>query len=62
MFVQYVVHGNAYLSLDTLVDHRRNGSALTAEDQNIVVKAQETLRKSTAGWDIYCEWKDSSTL
>ena len=58
MYVQCIDNGNEYLSLDTLLDHRRNGSALSVEDQNIVVKEKETLRKSTAGWDIYCDWKD----
>ena len=30
-------------------------------DQKIVVKGQETLRKSTAGRDMCCKWKDGST-
>ena len=28
----------------------------------VVVKGREALRKSTAGWDICCRWKDGFTL
>ena len=55
------VDGNEYFLLDAFVDHRKNGSHLSVEDQKIVVKRPETLRKSTAGWDICCKWKDGST-
>ena len=53
---------NGYLLLEAFFNHRKNDSALNIEDQRIVVKGQETLRKSTAGQDIYCKWKDGSTL
>ena len=49
------VDGNKYLLLEAFIDLRKNGSALNVEDQKIVVKGQQTLRKSIAGWDICCE-------
>ena len=35
--------------------------ALSVEDQKVVIKGWEILRKSTAGWDICCKWKDGYT-
>ena len=62
MYAQCDVDRNEYLMLDAFIDYRKNGSALSVEDQKIVVKGQETLRKSTASWDLCCKWKDRSTL
>ena len=62
MYAQCDVNVNEYLLLEAFIGHRKNGLAPTVEDQRIVVKGQDTLRKSTAGWDIFCEWKDGSTL
>ena len=55
MYAQCDVNVNDYLLLDTFLDHRKNGLALSVEDQKLVVKGQETLRKSTASWDIHCK-------
>ena len=35
---------------------------MTMDDQKVMVKGKETIRKSTAGRNIYCEWKDGFTL
>ena len=56
------IKGNKYLLLEAFVDHRKNASALSAEDQRKVVVGRETLRKSTTCWDICCKWKVGSTL
>ena len=61
MYAQCDNHQNEYLLLEALINHRKNGSALSVEDQQIVVKGSETLRKSKGGWDICCKWKDGST-
>ena len=55
IYTQCDFNGNKYLFLEASIDHGRNCSALNVEDQRIVVKVQETLRKSTAGWDICCK-------
>ena len=55
VYAQCDVDGNEYLLLEALVSHRKNDSALTVEVQKIVVRGQEILRKSKAGWDICCE-------
>ena len=61
MYAQCDVNWNEYLLLKAFIDHRKNDSALSVEDQKVIIKGQETLRKSTAGWDICCKWKDGST-
>ena len=62
MYIQCDVNGNKYLSLEAFINHKNNGSALSEEYKQVVVKGQGTLRKSTADYDIHCEWKDRSTL
>ena len=62
MYAKCDIGKKEYLLLKAFIDHRKNGSALNGEDQKIVAKRQKALRKSTAGLDICCKWKDSSTL
>ena len=38
MYVQCNVNGNKYLLLEAFVDHRINNSALSVEDQKVVIK------------------------
>ena len=38
------VDRNEYLLLKMFINHRKDGSALSGEDQKIVVKGQETLK------------------
>ena len=60
MYVQFYVSWNKYLQLEAFINHRKNGSALSVEDQMLVIKGWETLKKSTVGWDICCEWNNGS--
>ena len=61
MYAQCDIDQNEYLLLEAFANHRKNGSALSMEDQKVVIKGWETLRKSKAGWDICYKWKDWST-
>ena len=61
MYAQYDVNGNEFLLLEAWINHKKNDSAVSVGDQKVVIKGQETLRKSTTGWDICCKWKDGST-
>ena len=47
MYAQCDVNRNEYLLLEAFINHRKSGSALSAEDQKTVMKGQ-SLRKSTA--------------
>ena len=49
MQAQCDVDRNEYLLLEAFIDHIKDGSALSVEDQKIVVKSMKLLRKSTAG-------------
>ena len=62
MYAQCDIDGNEYLLFKAFINHRTNVSALNVKDQKMVIKWQNTLRKSTAAWDIYCKQKDRSTL
>ena len=55
MYAWCDVNGNEYLFLETFIDHQKNSSALSVEDKKVVIKGQETLRKSTAGLHICCK-------
>ena len=56
------INGDDYLLLESLVNHRKDDSALGIENQKVVIKWRKTLRKSTAGEYICCKFKDGSTL
>ena len=60
MYAQFDFDGKEYLLLEVFINHKKNSSALSVNDQKLVVKVPETLRKSTTGWDICYEWKDGS--
>ena len=49
MYAQCSVNENENLLLEALIDHQKNGGVLSVEEQKVVIKGQETLRKSTAG-------------
>ena len=61
LYAQCDVGRKEYLLLETFIDHWKNGSALSIEDQQVVIQGGETLIMSTAGWDICHEWKDGSS-
>ena len=52
---------NQYVLLDNIIDFRKTNPALYIEDQNIVVKGRASLRRSTVGCQVCCQWKDGST-
>ena len=61
MHAQYDIDDNKYLLIETFVNDRKDDWAHIEEDQKVVAKGRETIRKSAAGWDICCEWKGGST-
>ena len=38
MYAQCDVNGNEYLLLEAFIDHQKNHSALSVEDQKVVIK------------------------
>ena len=61
MYAQCDADGNEYLLLESFVDYRKESGALTMDEQEIVVRGRKSLRRSTKGWKICCQWKDNST-
>jgi hypothetical protein len=62
MYAQCSPNGNQYVLLDSIIDHKRLDSAIRPLDQKVVRPDGRTyLRRSTVGWQLYCQWKDGST-
>jgi hypothetical protein len=62
MYAQCDPDGNQYLILTDIVDHRSMGNAIKLTDQKVVRADGRTyLRRSTAGWQLCCQWVDGST-
>ena len=52
---------NEYLLLDELVDYQRDNKAISLSGQQATVEGRPVTGKTTAGWQICCQWKDGST-
>ena len=50
-----------YLLLDMLVDYQKDNKAISLSDQQITVWGRPVTHKTTAGWQICCQWNDNST-
>ena len=62
MYAQCDADGNQYMLLDQLVDHRKDDAAISLADQTVHRDNGRTYRrKTTAGWQICCQWVDGST-
>jgi hypothetical protein len=62
LYLQCDPNGNQYVLLEEIVNHRRLPTAIKLSDRKIVCADGKTyLKRSTIGWQIFCQWKDSST-
>ena len=61
MYTQCYSEGNEYLLLDVLVDYQKDYKAISLSDQQITVWGRPVTAKTTADWQICCQWKDGST-
>ena len=62
IFSQVDEQGNRYTLLDSIMDHRSDGSEIKDNDAFIESpNGGKTLRKTTKGWEILLQWKDGST-
>jgi hypothetical protein len=62
MYAQCDPDRNQYVLLDSIIDHIQLDSALRPSDQKVVRPDGCTyLKRSTVGWQVYCQWKDGST-
>ena len=62
MYAQCDPDGNQYVLLADIVDHRSMDNAIKLSDQKVVRANGHTyLQRSTAGWQLCCQWIDGST-
>ena len=61
MYTQCDAEGNEYLLLDLLVDHCNDNKAVSLTKQQICIQHRQITHKTTASWQICCQWKDCST-
>ena len=61
MYIQWDTDGNEYLLLDVLVNYQNDNKAISLTEQQITVWDRPVTWKTTAGWQICCQWKDGST-
>ena len=61
MYVQCNSEGNEYLLLDELGDYQKDDKAISLSDQQTRVWGRPVMHKTTAGWQICCQWKDGYT-
>ena len=61
MYAQCDPDGNQYVLLDSVIDFCRSTTAFCYADQKIMRKGRKYYRRSTAGWQLCCQWKDGST-
>jgi hypothetical protein len=52
---------NNTLLLKSICDRKKDGHAIKKADAYITVNNRKFLRKTTKGWLLCVEWKDSST-
>ena len=62
LFAQVDDHGNRFVLMDEIVDHRTNGQEVTEKDAFITSSnGGKRRRETTKGWEILIQWKDGST-
>ena len=52
-------HSNHFLN--EIVDHRKDGKAISKDDDMITRNGRSIQRKTTKGWFLCVKWKDDST-
>jgi hypothetical protein len=62
LYLQYDPEGNQYVLLEEIVNCRPLPAAVKLPDQKIVrANSRIYLKHSTVGWQLFCQWEDSST-
>jgi hypothetical protein len=62
MFAQVDGEGRQYLLMKEITDHRRNESAVRADDGFIITRnGNKVPKKTTVGWELMVTWKDGSS-
>ena len=60
-YAQYDADGNEYLFPDLCVDYHKHNKMISITEQQISKRGRPVTHKTTADWQICCQWKDGST-
>ena len=61
LYAQVDDQGFQYLIIDEIIDHKKDGSAVAADDGFVIVNGRQCPRRTTKGWKLCVQWKDGST-
>ena len=62
MFSQVDNEGRQFLLMDEIADHRKDASAITADDGFVVSRnGNRVPKKTTQGWELFVNWKGGSS-
>ena len=62
LYMQVDVEGHTFSVIKEIVDHHKDGHALSKEDGYLWTKSgQKWLKQMTHGWDLLCELGDQMT-
>ena len=61
MYAQCDPDGNQDVMFDSIVEFRRSTTVLCYTNQLVRKDGQHFIQRSTAGWQLYVQWKDGST-
>ena len=60
MYAQCDADRNEYLLLDAQIDYHKDDKAISLIDNQTSIQGRLVTHTTTAGWQISCQWKDSS--
>jgi hypothetical protein len=61
MYAQVDEEGRQYNTLDELVDHRHDDTAVTPANAYVTLNGKQHPKRTTQGWQLCVKWKDGST-
>jgi len=62
IFAEVDEEGQKYLLLDTIIDHRRDSTAMSVANIWIIShNGNKVLKRTTKGWQLCVQWRDAST-
>lgn len=53
--------GYTYQELKEIIDHKRDGTAIRADDGFVMLRGKRVPKRTTKGWKLCVEWKDGTT-
>jgi hypothetical protein len=60
LYSQVNEEGRSYLILSEIMDHRKDGNAISGDDA-MILPGTNHLRRTTKGWQLLVKWKDRSS-